>query len=302
MLDSRPKLRKSREIALALAFSTPVVALETAVLTHGLPKGRALEIYREMCAAVREHGALPAPVGVFGGEVVVGLSDEEIVQLACDHRAGKAAIPDLAPLAARGASGGTTAGATLFAARAAGVVVVATGGIGGVHRGVAETFDISGDLVALARLGGCLVTSGAKSLCDLPKTWELLETLGITVVGMATSILPAFTAIDSGISLRHRVEDACGAAAILKTARSLDLPQTLLIANPPPLELALSDEDHAALEHAVKSAGGLAGPGVTPAILAAHAEVTGGRSVEANRALLINNAGLAAKIAVELAA
>lgn len=298
-------MRISEVILNALKTGAPVVALETAVLTHGMPKKIALAAYREMMASVTAGGALPAPVGLVGGALVVGLSPDELEALLADGSAGKAAIPDLSALAAKGRSGGTTAGATLFAARRAGIAVTATGGIGGVHRGAEETFDVSGDLRALAKFGGLVVCSGAKSLCDLPKTMETLETLGVTVAGYGTDELPAFTSAQSGIGLAHRVDTPEEAARLALSRDALGLEQAVVVANPPPAEFALDGAAGAravaeAVEEAAKA--GVSGPGLTPWILDRVERTTGGASLAANRALLNANASLAAKIAQRLCA
>lgn len=298
-------VKVSEKILTATRNNKPVVALETAVLTHGLPREISLRVYREMLAAVEEGGGMPAAVGVVDGVVRVGLSLVELEELGGESGARKAALPDLPVLAALGANGGTTAGATLWAARRAGIAVVATGGIGGVHQGAERTFDISGDLHALARFGGLMVCSGAKSLCDLPKTSEMLETLGVTVVGYRTFELPAFTSISSGVRLAHRVENPRDAAGVVAARDMLGLPQAVLLVNPPPVDVALGDGEAAsALEGALQSAAekGITGPALTPFLLSGMERLTTGRSLAANRALLAANARLAAEVAVSLTA
>ncbi|MEW6489865.1 MAG: pseudouridine-5'-phosphate glycosidase [Thermodesulfobacteriota bacterium] len=288
----------------ALRGGRPVVALETAVLTHGLPRPQNLEAYRELEAAVRGGGAVPAPVGVVGGVLRVGLTEEETVRLGQTRLAAKAGVADLPALAARGADAGTTVAATLWACRRAGIRVFSTGGIGGVHRGAEATFDVSGDLGALARHGGCVVCSGAKVILDLPKTLQLLDTLGVCVVGYRTSEFPAFLYTESDLPLRHRVETPQEAAAVIACRDRLGLPQAVLLANPPPIEVAVPREE---LERALGAAladaerRGLLGHEMTPALLAALAASSGGATVNANRALLRANAALAAQVAVCLA-
>lgn len=288
----------------ALRGGRPVVALETAVLTHGLPRPDNLEAYREVEAAVRDGGAVPAPVGVVGGVLRVGLTEEETARLGETRLAVKAGVADLPALAARGADAGTTVAATLWACRRAGIPVFCTGGIGGVHRGAEATFDVSGDLGALARFGGCVVCSGAKVILDLSKTLQLLDTLGVCVVGYRTSELPAFVCVGSGLPLRHRVETPEEAAAVIACRDRLGLPQAVLLTNPPPIEVAVPREE---LERALGSAladterRGPVGPEVTPALLAALAASSGGATVGANRALLRANAALAAQVAAALA-
>ncbi len=284
----------AEEVRRALSGGAAVVALETAVLTHGLPRPANTETYQEMLAAVRAEGAVPAPVAVWKGRVRAGLGDEEVQALGRARDVPKAGLADLPALAARGGHGGTTVAATLWAARRAGIPVFATGGIGGVHRGWADTLDVSGDLAALGRYGGCVVCSGAKAVLDLPCTLEALETLGVTVLGYRTGAFPAFVCADSGLGLRHRVETPEEAAAVVRARDALGLPQGVVVANPPPAGHALSRER---LEAALAGLGSGRGPEVTPRLLRALAEATGGASVAANRALLVANARLAARIA-----
>lgn len=287
----------------ALQGGLPVVALETAVLTHGLPRPTNLEAFRAMAEAVRAQGALPAAVAVVGGELRVGLGADEVGRLAAAEGAAKAGVADLPALAARGADAGTTVAATLWACRLAGIRVFATGGIGGVHRGAAETFDVSGDLAALAGFGGCVICSGAKVILDLPKTLQALEALGVCVVGYQTDEFPAFVCTSSGLPVRHRVETPEAAARVVACRDRLGLPQAVLLVHPPPSEAAVPREAlESALAPALADAArrGLAGPEVTPLLLAALAEATGGASLAANRALLVTNAGLAARVAAAL--
>ncbi len=281
----------------------PVVALETAVLTHGLPKPHNLEAVRRMAAAVRQAGAVPAVVAVFEGRLVVGLADEELERLAADPEARKAAARDLPLALAEGASAGTTVSATLAACRLAGIRVFATGGIGGVHRGWAGHRDVSSDLEELARTPCCVVSSGAKSVLDLPATLETLESLGVPVLGHETGCFPCFY---SGGDPRLPVPRADLALASRTCAlRWGPLGQTggLLLANPAPAEAAL---DAAPLERAVEDAvqqaveRGVAGAALTPFLLTALAEATGGASLACNLALLEDNARVAGRLAVAM--
>ncbi len=289
----------SEEVFAALAAGRPVVALETAVLTHGLAPADRLPVFAAMEAAVRAEGAVPAAVAVLGGALRAGLAPLAVERLA-EGGAAKAGLADLPALLGRGADAGTTVAATLWAARAAGIPVFATGGLGGVHRGAEATFDVSGDLGALARFGGCVVCSGAKAVLDLPKTLELLEALGVCVVGYRTTAFPAFVGVDSGLSLGHRVDTPTEVAAVLRARDALGLPQAVVVANPPPEAVAVPRPVLvAALAEALREAAaeGVAGPGVTPFLLASLARQTAGASVAANRALLVDNARLAARIA-----
>jgi pseudouridine-5'-phosphate glycosidase len=298
------RLQVGSEVARAMTAGAPVVALETAVLTHGLPDEVAWPAYEAMLDAVRAGGAVPAAVGMRNGVLWVGMAETELTRLARDPAARKLGLAELPPAAAAGASGGTTVAATLWACRQAGVRVFATGGIGGVHRGAAESFDISGDLAALSRHGGCVVCSGAKAILDLAKTLEALQSLGVSVVGYRTATFPAFVTADSGLPIGERVESPEEAAEVVRARDALGLPGAVLLANPPPPGTALPRADlDAALASALTraSAAGVSGAAVTPFLLDQLAEDSGGRTLGANRALLTANAGLAARVAVALA-
>lgn len=292
----RERFSLSEDVRAARSAALPVVALETAVLTHGLPRPLNLEAFRSMEAAVRAEGAVPAAVCLLAGEVRVGMSPYEAVELANDTASVKVGLADLPAAAAAGVSGGTTVAATLWAARRAGIDVFATGGIGGVHRGAETSFDVSGDLSALARFGGCVVCSGAKAVLDLPKTFELLETLGVCVVTYGADEIPAFTCRSSGLAARHRVDTPEAAAAVLRARDGLGLAPAVLIAQPPPEEVAVPRE---AVEGALRQVleESPAGQGLTPFLLHAVAERTAGATIAANTALLVENARLAARIA-----
>ncbi len=293
----------SDEVTAALNRREPVVALETAVLTHGFDKPQGMGVYVEMMDSVRAAGALPAPIGVVDGVVKVGLDRSDLEVLDRGGGVVKAAIPDLPVVAQRRLCAGTTVATTMWAAALAGVGVAATGGIGGVHRGASDTFDISGDMMALSRYGGLLVCSGAKIICDLAKTLELLETLGVTVAGYRTGEFPAFTVSSSGLRLTHRVDDEGEAAALARMRDRLGLSQAVVIAKPVAAEHSLS---LAEVEGGLGALGaeaaslGVSGPGVTPHLLSAMARATGGASATANRALLVDNCALAARIARRL--
>jgi len=299
-----PRVRVGDEVAHALAHNVPVVALETAVLTHGLPAEVAWPVYRAMLTAVREGGAVPAAVGVVDGVLWVGLPGAALEALAAAPGARKLGLAELPAAAAAGASGGTTVAATLWACRQSGVAVFATGGIGGVHRGAAESFDISGDLAALSRFGGCVVCSGAKAILDLGKTLEALQTLGVCVVGYRTGTFPAFVSADSGFAVTERVEDPQGAAAVVRARDALGLPGAVLLANPPPAAVAIPRSELEALLAPVLARAaeeGVRGSASTPFLLGHLAEQSRGRTLAANRALLLANAALAAEVAAALA-
>jgi pseudouridine-5'-phosphate glycosidase len=279
----------------------PRVALETAFLTTGLPDDVRLLAAASMAAAVRERGAEPVFVGVMGGKPAVGIDVGDLEELARSAR--KLSTRDLPVAAARGESGGTTVAATLFLAHREGVEVAATGGIGGVHPGGAR-FDESADLAELGRTPITLVCSGAKAILDLPATLERLDSLSVTVLGYGTDELPAFWSANSGLPLKEVVENAEEAATVLREARALGLPGAILVCVPPPTEAALSREESeravaGALEEA--EALGIRGAALTPFLLGRVAEITEGRSLRANVALLENNAAVAAEIAVAAA-
>lgn len=296
MLEVRP------EVATALAEGRPVVALESAFLTHGLPAPRDLDVAHSMLTETRAAGAVPAMAAVVGGRLVVGLEPPEIEALARDDRVAKVSRRDLGPVLTAGGRGGTTVSATLSAAGQSGIAVLATGGIGGVHHGSTASADVSADLPQIARTATAVVCSGAKAVLDLPRTLEALETLGVPVLGYGTDELPAFYSRRSGLALAHAVGDAATAAGVL-TAHWRVERSGIVIAVPPPAESELAAAEIEPLIEqtlAEARAAGIGGPAVTPFLLAKLAEATGGRTVEANAALLANNAGVAARIAVEL--
>lgn len=286
------------EIAGALAAGQPIVALESAVITHGLPRPLNHEVARELQAAVRAEGAVPATIAVLDGAIHVGLDEAELAALASATGARKCSRRDLAVAVAQGEPGGTTVAATAWIAHRAGIAVFATGGIGGVHRG--DGWDISADLVELGRTPITVVCSGAKSLLDLPRTLQVLETLGVPVLGYRTAHLPAFYVCDSGLPVTAAVEAPEDVARIARTRDALGLSHAVLVAVPVPAEFALAaDEVERAVARATEEtqAEGLTGPAVTPRILARLAELTEGRALATNRALLLNNARIAARIA-----
>ena len=296
--------RIADEVRDAISAGAPVVALETTAVAHGFPSPRSLEVASGLDRAVREHGALPAFVGVLSGTVTVGLERAEVERLATGSDVMKVSRRDLAAAAATGRDGATTVAATMIAAHRAGIAVFATGGIGGVHRGVDETLDISADLEELGRTPVAVVCAGAKSILDLPRTMEYLETRGVPVVGYDTDTLPAFYVRESGIAVPHRVDDALAAARLIAAQRALGLTAGIVVANPLPEGEALDPvRIEAAIEGAVGSAraAGVGGKELTPYLLDRVADATGGESLAANAALLVNNAGVAADIAVALA-
>ena len=289
------------EPSIEVRVNRHAVALETAFLTRGLPADVRLEAAGRMAAAVRAEGVEPAFVGVLGGRVVAGLGEAELERLASSDR--KLSTRDLALAVARREDGGTTVAATALLAHRAGIAVVATGGIGGVHLG-SGGLDVSADLEELARTPIVLVCSGAKAITDLAATMERLETLGVAVVGWRTRELPAFWSAESGIALEVVVESADDVVGIRRAADGLGVAGAIVVAVPPPDNAALGrEESESAVAAAVAelSALGLAGPDVTPFLLARIAELTAGRSLRANVALLERNAAVAAEIVRALA-
>jgi pseudouridine-5'-phosphate glycosidase len=293
------------EVRDALHDGRPVVALESSVLAQGMPAPHNLEVARACELAVRAEGAVPAITAVVDGRLACGIAEGELLRLA-DRTSGalKVSERDLSTALARGALGGTTVSATCAIASAAGISLFATGGIGGVHREAEQTFDVSQDLPALSRHPVAVVSSGAKAILDLPRTLEMLETLGVPVIGYQVGELPAFYCGSSGIPLEHRADDPTEAARIL-LARFDWLGQGgVLIANRVPLDAGMDPSALApAIVSALAAAGdqGVTGKGLTPFLLAEVARRTGGESIRANRALLVDNARVAARIAVSLA-
>jgi len=289
-------------IAQALAAEEPVVALESALITHGLPAPHNLAVARQLEAAVREEGASPATIAVLDGAVRVGLAPAELERLAGEAHPAKVSLRDLAATLAQGHSGGTTVATTAYLAQRAGIAVFATGGIGGVHRGHPE--DVSADLPALASTPITIVCAGAKAILDLPRTLEALETLGVPVIGYGTDMFPAFTSRSSGLPVPLRADTPAEVAAMARARDELGLPAALLVCVPIPQEAELPwEEAEAEIDAAVAAAeaNGISGKELTPFLLARLAEQTEGRSREANEILLTNNARVAARIARAIA-
>lgn len=293
-----PSLRLSPEVQEALETNRPVVALESTLITHGLPYPLNIETALAMEAGVREGGAIPATIAVLDGMIRVGLSAGEIEYLASLKDVRKCSRRDLSIVVARGEHGATTVAGTMIVAHMAGIRVFATGGIGGVHRGHPE--DISADLIELGRTPVAVVCSGAKSILDLPMTLEVLETQGVPVVGLGTDTLPAFYTRSSSLPIDVRVETPEEAAAIVAAAGRLGLTHGMLIAVPVPANDELPAEvAEAAIARATAEADaqGIHGKAVTPFMLARVSEITGGQSRRANISLLVNNARTAGQIA-----
>ena len=302
-MPAKSLLDLSPEVAKALKEKRPVVALESTIITHGMPFPKNLETAHMLEKAVRDGGAVPATIAVIEGRFKVGLDAGALEGLA--KLAGgivKASRRDLSAVVARHGSGGTTVAATMYIAELAGIEIFATGGIGGVHRGAEETFDISADLVELARSKVAVVCAGAKSILDIDKTLEYLESQGVAVCGYACDEFPAFYARSSGVKLDHRFDGAHDLARMIRLQKEIG-PGGVLIANPIPEEFALDAgpiEQRIAEAVAEAKAKGVSKKAVTPYLLGRIVELTEGRSLAANMALVKNNAMLAARIAVEL--
>jgi pseudouridylate synthase len=297
-------MRIAPEVAEALAGGRPVVALESTLISHGLPRPRNLEVARAVEAAVRDAGAVPATIAVVAGEARVGLDAAALEVVAAGDGVVKCGVRDLAPVAARHGHGATTVAATAHLAVRAGIRLFATGGLGGVHRGAAESWDVSADLETLARTRIVVVCSGVKSILDVGATLERLETLGVTVLGYATDSFPGFYLTDSGHPVPWRVDTADEVAAVVRAREELGLAdRSVVVANPlapdQQLDPRLHDEVLAAgLSGAERE--GVTGKDVTPFLLDWFHRETGGASLDVNVRLVVRNAALAARIAVAL--
>ena len=298
-LDIAPEVQK------ALDEGRPVVALESTIISHGMPYPQNVETALNVEKIIREHGATPATIAVIGGRLKAGLSPEEIDYLGKTGPAvAKASRRDLPALVARGADGATTVTTTMIIAHMAGIKIFATGGIGGVHRGAETTMDISADLEELAQTPVMVVCAGAKSILDLGLTLEYLETHGVPVIGYGTDELPAFYTRKSGFGVDYRVDSPEELAAMFRAQRELDFKGGMLVTNPIPEEYSM---DKAVIDAAIEEAlaqckaQGIHGKETTPFLLAKVVELTGGDSLESNIQLVLNNARVAAKTAAELA-
>lgn len=289
------------EVTRARQMGLPLVALESAVITHGLPRPENLTLALVLERVVREQGAIPATVGVLDGRVHVGLTRAQLERLAQEDGARKISRRDFGIALARRENGGTTVAGTLIAARLAGVKVFATGGIGGVHRHA--PFDVSADLPELARSPLVVVCAGAKSILDLPATVETLETMGVAVIGYQTDEFPAFYARESGLPVTVRVDSPAEIAAIARAHWNLGLESAILVVQPPPAAVALpASQMEAVVAQALAEAetARIRGAAVTPFLLSRVSHLSGGASLQANLALLENNARLAAQVAAAL--
>ena len=295
----------SPEVADARASGAPIVALESTIITHGMPYPQNLEVARQVEADVRAAGAVPATMAVLQGTLHIGLTDAQLEALAQSRNVAKLSRADMAVCMAEGGTGATTVAATMIAARVAGIDVFATGGIGGVHKGAEDSFDISADLMELAQTPVTVVAAGAKAILDIPKTLEVLETQGVPVIAFGQDEMPAFWSRSAGLSAPLRMDDPAMVAAAHAQRVALGLPGGQLVANPIPVEAEI---DRATLAPIIAQATddadrhGITGKAVTPYLLQRIFELTDGASLETNIALVRNNAQLAARIATHLSA
>jgi pseudouridine-5'-phosphate glycosidase len=298
-----PNFNIAPEVRIALDLGAPIVALESTVITHGLPRPQNLELARDMEKQVRDSGATPATIGLLDGQIRIGLSDRELVRLAdADEESTlKVSHRDFATAIVKKANGGTTVAGTMFAANMTGIKVFATGGIGGVHK--ESSFDISTDLRSLAEIPTVVVCAGAKAILDLPATLEYLETMGVPVIGYQTDEFPAFYSRESGLNVSVRLDSSKEIAEFAEAHWNLGMKGGILVTNPIPEADAISAAKMGpilakASAEAVEQ--GIHGQKLTPFLLGRINELTKGKSLKANLALLLNNARLAAQIAVEM--
>ena len=294
-------MRYSDEVRKAKSEGRAIVALESTIISHGMPYPENKETALALEAIVREEGAVPATIGIIDGEIVIGMSEEEIEAFSTRKGIRKVSKRDLPVTMARREWGATTVSATILCAAMAGIDIFATGGIGGVHRGAERSWDVSRDLYELGSEPTMVVCSGAKAILDLPKTIEVLETQGVSVLSYRSDTFASFYSRSSGLPVDAVFDDPAQAAAILKARRELGLTGGILVSNPCPAEMALpNDYVEKAIEEAVQEAEEqkITGKSLTPFLLSRIAELTGGESLETNMALVKNNARLAARIAV----
>jgi pseudouridine-5'-phosphate glycosidase len=289
----------SPEVAAAIASNSPIVALESTIISHGLPRPSNLNVAREVEAIVREHGATPATIAILDGVVHIGLTDEQLIAIANRDDISKASSRDLAVLVASKKSAATTVAATAHLAAQAGIKVFATGGLGGVHRGANESFDESADLTALSALDITVVCAGVKSILDVGATLERLETLAIGLVGYKTNAFPGFYLTDSGFTLEHRVESAADIAAVIKARESVGTNSAaLLVANPVTKEMNRAKHDQILASGLAKAeAAHITGKDVTPFLLEHFHTTSEGESLSVNIEIIKSNSALAADIA-----
>ena len=293
----------SEDVAAAKAAGQPIVALESTIITHGMPYPQNVEVARQVEATVRAEGAVPATIAILDGELLIGLTDAQLEQLARAKDVMKVSRADMPVCMAAGRNGATTVAATMIAAHLAGISVFATGGIGGVHKGADQSFDISADLMELAQTPVSVVAAGAKAILDIPKTLEVLETQGVPVIAIGQDEFPAFWSRSSGLPAPLRLDSPAEIAKAYVMRAQMGLPGGQLIANPIPEADEIAAETLAPIiKEATEaaSAQGIAGKEVTPFLLSRIFETTEGKSLTANIALVLNNARVASKIATEI--
>jgi pseudouridine-5'-phosphate glycosidase len=301
-MDSKDLLLFAPEVSDALNSGKPVVALESTIISHGMPYPRNVSTALEVEAVVRENGAIPATTALMDGQFCVGLSSDQIEKLGSSDGVKKVSLRDIGVALSKETLGATTVATTMFIAEKAGIQIFATGGLGGVHRG--DSGDVSADLTALGTIPVTVVSAGVKAILDLPRTLEFLETLGVPVLGYETDVFPEFWIRGSNLPISARVDDPLAAAAAISAHWSSGMKSGVVLAAPVPVEDEADPEViNAAINEglAAAAAQGVAGSGTTPFLLAHIVESTGGASLETNIALVKNNAAVAAKVAVELA-
>jgi len=294
-------IRVGDEVARALDSGSAVVALESTIIAHGLPSPRNVDVAAQIEQTVRDHGAVPATIGMIGGTVVVGLNEAQVRHLGTADGVAKLSVRDLAAAATKGSDGATTVASTAALAARAGIKVFATGGLGGVHRGASDSYDESADLTALSRTPILVVCAGVKSILDVGATLERLETLGVTVIGYGSRRFAGFYLTDSGFDLEWDLDSAEEIAAAMRHRDSLGLaPGAIVVSNPLPFDVQLDPDLHdRVLEEGLDGLGrkGITGKDVTPYLLAHFHEATHGASLEVNIEVILRNAALAAEIA-----
>ncbi len=293
----------SPEVKKALSENAPIVALESTIISHGMPYPQNIEVAREVEATVRNNGATPATIAILEGSIHVGLNDEELEVFAQSKDVMKCSRRDLPFVVSKQMNGATTVAATMIIAEMAGIKIFATGGIGGVHRNAENTWDVSADLIELSQTNVAVVSAGAKAILDLPKTLEYLETFGVPVIGFNTEEFPAFYTRSSGLKLSLQLDSAEEMASFLQSKWNMNMKGGAIIANPIPREFELNqNEIEAAIQQAVSEADskGISGKEITPFLLKRLNDVTKGESQKANKSLVLNNAKVAAQIAIAL--
>ncbi|MGD9761612.1 MAG: pseudouridine-5'-phosphate glycosidase [Candidatus Izemoplasmatales bacterium] len=293
-------LEIKEEVKHALINNIPVVALESTIISHGMPYPENVKMAKKVESIIKNEGAIPATIAIMNGKIKIGLTDEDLETLAKSPDVKKVSRRDLATIISNKSLGATTVASTMICAEMAGIKFFVTGGIGGVHRGYETTLDVSADLDELAKTNVTVICAGAKAILDLPRTMEYLETKGVSVIGYQTEVLPAFYTRESNIKLSHYVDNASDLAKIVYTKDQLDLSGGILVVNPIPVEDSLDEKYiNEIIDKAIKDsvADGAIGKDVTPYLLKKIVEETKGKSLEANLALVYNNAKVGAKIA-----